>query len=74
MKPSSCKTCMHRTGMDSCGQPVEAGLSEKFEIHWHERDGIGCKHYSERTIKTGRRILKMGGEWFVVVNWIESLI
>lgn len=47
-KFTSCRTCAYRTPMQSCGVPVLAGLSERFEIRWHDQGGNGCTAWRQK--------------------------
>ena len=39
----SCDLCVHRSRFGNCLQPVEAGITEKYELVRHPTNGRGCK-------------------------------
>lgn len=61
----SCKTCLHRTPMKSCGDPVHAGLSEQFEICWHPEDGRGCEAWTPYPPPTADEVIWIDGEYYI---------
>ncbi len=47
---AACALCQHATRLGNCGEPVRAGLTEKFEIVKHPAGGAGCKTYLPQTL------------------------
>ena len=46
---ASCESCKHRTKFGNCGQPVRAGLSERFELTAHSAGGKDCATFRRRS-------------------------
>ena len=44
----TCELCVHASRYGNCGEPVEAGLSERFVLIKHDDGGRGCKYYAQR--------------------------
>jgi len=45
----SCERCKYRTKFGNCGQPVRAGLSERFELIAHPAGGKDCTTFRGRS-------------------------
>jgi len=45
----SCERCKYRTKFGNCGQPVRAGLSERFELIAHPAGGKDCTTFRRRS-------------------------
>jgi hypothetical protein len=43
---ASCVLCVHVSRYAACGDPVAAGLSDRFEIVAHHEGGRGCLHFT----------------------------
>lgn len=59
----SCSRCRHATAYLNCGQPVRAGLVERFQIVRHPEGGAGCRAFEpHRTPLEGRveRLFRAG--------------
>ena len=42
----TCEVCSHVTRYGNCGTPVEAALTDRFEIAKHPDGGAGCTQYN----------------------------
>ena len=47
---AACALCQHASKFGNCGEPVRAGLTEKFEIVKHPAGGAGCAAYVPQTL------------------------
>jgi hypothetical protein len=47
---AACALCQHATKFGNCGEPVRAGLTDRFEIVRHPAGGAGCKTYLPQTL------------------------
>ena len=43
----ACEVCVHASRYGNCGEPIEAGLSDRFVLVKHPDGGRGCKHYAQ---------------------------
>ena len=43
---ASCAVCVHVSRYGACGDPVAAGLSDRFQIVAHHEGGRGCPHFT----------------------------
>jgi hypothetical protein len=43
---ASCAVCVHVSQYRACGNPMAAGLSDRFEIVAHPEGGRGCLHFT----------------------------
>jgi len=46
---ASCESCKHQSKFGNCGQPVRAGLSERFELIAHPAGGKDCTTFRRRS-------------------------
>jgi hypothetical protein len=47
---AACALCKHATKYRNCGEPVRAGLTDRFEIVKHPAGGAGCAAYMPQTM------------------------
>lgn len=64
----TCHTCVHRTAMRSCGDPVRAGLADYFAIRWHPSDGYGCPAWAPKKPPPDEEIIWICGESYIAVT------
>lgn len=57
---ASCATCRHRSAYGNCGEPVAAGLAERFQLTRHPSEGVGCPAYEHPIEVRLARLLALG--------------
>ncbi len=64
----TCRTCVHRTAMRSCGDPVRAELADTFTVRWHPSKGYNCPAWAPKPLPNDDDLIWIGDERFVVVT------
>ncbi|MCL4182842.1 MAG: hypothetical protein KJ011_05285 [Burkholderiaceae bacterium] len=56
---AGCVDCAHATRYGNCGEPVAAGLAERFGLVRHPEDGRGCPVFTRRPTELEARAARL---------------